>query len=84
MGLTSFEPRGAFYCFPSVGVTGLSDEAFSERLLKEERVAVVPGSAFGQYGAGHVRVCYAEAYEVLEEALRRMRRFVERHRAAAK
>ena len=84
MGLTSFEPRGAFYCFPSVGVTGLSDEAFSERLLKEERVAVVPGSAFGRYGAGHVRVCYAEAYEVLEEALRRMRRFVERHRAAAK
>ena len=84
MGLTSFEPRGAFYCFPSVGVTGLSDEAFSERLLKEERVAVVPGSAFGRYGAGHVRVCYAEAYEVLEEALRRMRRFVERHRAVAK
>jgi aminotransferase len=84
MGLTSFEPRGAFYCFPSVGLTGLSDEAFAERLLKEERVAVVPGSAFGRYGAGHVRVCYAEAYEVLEEALRRMRRFVERHRTVAK
>ncbi len=84
MGLTSFEPRGAFYCFPSVGLTGLSDEAFSERLLKEERVAVVPGSAFGRGGVGHVRVCYAEAYEVLEEALRRMRRFVERHRTAAK
>ena len=84
MGLTSFEPRGAFYCFPSVGLTGLSDEVFAERLLKEERVAVVPGSAFGRYGAGHVRVCYAEAYEVLEEALRRMRRFVERHRAVAK
>ena len=84
MGLSCFEPRGAFYCFPSVSSTGLSDEAFSEGLLKEEKVAVVPGSAFGQYGVGHVRICYAERYEVLEEALRRMRKFVGRHQAGAK
>lgn len=84
MGLTCFEPRGAFYCFPSVRTTGLSDEAFAEGLLMEEKVAVVPGSAFGQFGVGHVRICYAESYEVLEEALRRMRRFVERHQLAAK
>ena len=84
MGLTCFEPRGAFYCFPSVRVTGLSDEAFSEGLLTEEKVAVVPGSAFGQFGVGHVRICYAAPFDVLEEALRRIRRFVDRHRAGAK
>jgi aminotransferase len=83
MGLVCFEPRGAFYCFPSVRATGLSDEAFAEGLLKEERVAVVPGSAFGRFGAGHVRVCYAQPYGVLEEALRRMRSFVDRHRVVA-
>ena len=84
IGLTCFEPRGAFYCFPSVRATGLSDEAFAEGLLMEEKVAVVPGSVFGQFGVGHVRICYAESYEVLEEALVRMRRFVDRHRTAAK
>ncbi|OGO51693.1 MAG: aromatic amino acid aminotransferase [Chloroflexi bacterium RBG_16_68_14] len=84
MGLTCFEPRGAFYCFPSVSVTGLSDEAFAEGLLMEEKVAVVPGSAFGQFGVGHVRICYTAPYEVLQDALERMRRFVGRHRRAAK
>ena len=84
MGLTSFEPRGAFYCFPSVRATGLSDEAFSEGLLMEEKVAVVPGSAFGQFGTGHIRICYAADYEVLEEALKRIRRFVERHQSSPK
>ncbi len=84
MGLNCGEPRGAFYCFPSVAVTGLSDEAFAEGLLMDEKVAVVPGSAFGVCGAGHVRVCYAESYEVLEEAMARMRRFVDRHITAAK
>ena len=84
MGLACFEPRGAFYCFPSVSSTGLSDEAFSEGLLMEEKVAVVPGSAFGQFGVGHVRICYAASDDVLEEAMRRMRRFVERHQTAAK
>ena len=84
MGLNCFEPKGAFYCFPSIRSTGLSDETFSEGLLMEEKVAVVPGSAFGQFGTGHVRICYAAEYEVLEEAMRRMRRFVERHHTSAK
>lgn len=84
MGLTCFEPRGAFYCFPSVSVTGLSDEAFSDGLMMEEKVAVVPGSAFGQFGVGHVRICYTAPYEVLEEALGRIKRFVESHTPTAK
>ena len=84
MGLTCVEPRGAFYCFPSVRATGLSDEAFSEDLLREEKVAVVPGSAFGPLGAGHVRVCYTAPLGVLEEALTRMRSFVQRHQSSAK
>ncbi len=84
MGLACVEPRGAFYCFPAVRSTGLSDEAFSEGLLTDERVAVVPGSAFGQFGVGHVRICYTAPLDVLEEALGRMRRFVSRHQASAK
>ena len=77
LGLRTFEPRGAFYAFPEVAsVTGLSDEAFAERLLTEERVAVIPGSAFGPSGSGHVRMCYATSYERLEEALIRIGRFV--------
>jgi aminotransferase len=81
LGLDTFEPRGAFYAFPRIGSTGLTDDAFTERLLNEERVAVVPGSAFGPSGEGHVRMCYATSYERLEEALRRIGRFVERTRA---
>jgi aminotransferase len=80
MGLPCFEPRGAFYIFPSIAPTGMSDEAFAMRLLEEERVAVVPGSAFGPSGRGHVRCSYATATDQLEEALRRMARFVARHR----
>jgi aminotransferase len=82
LGLETFEPRGAFYAFPRIGSTGLTDDEFTERLLAEEHVAVVPGSAFGPSGAGHVRMCYATSYERLEEALRRIGRFVERTRAA--
>jgi aminotransferase len=78
LGLETFEPRGAFYAFPRITSTGLDDEAFAERLLVEERVAVVPGSAFGPSGSGHVRMCYAASYEKLEEALRRIERFVDR------
>ena len=81
IGLETFEPRGAFYAFPRIGSTGLDDGTFAERLLVEERVAVVPGSAFGPSGGGHVRMCYATSYERLEEALRRIGRFVERVRA---
>ncbi|MDO8562880.1 MAG: aminotransferase class I/II-fold pyridoxal phosphate-dependent enzyme [Candidatus Limnocylindria bacterium] len=78
MGLPCHEPQGAFYCFPDVRGTGLDDEAFSERLLKEEKVVLVPGSAFGARGAGHVRACYATSYEKLEEACDRIARFVGR------
>ncbi len=81
IGLETFEPRGAFYAFPKISSTGLSAEEFTERLLREERVAVVPGDAFGPSGAGHVRMCYATAYDRLEEALVRIGRFVERGRA---
>ena len=84
MGLPCVEPRGAFYAFPNVGVTGLDDEAFAERLLREERVAVVPGSAFGAGGAGHVRACYATSFAEIEEALERIQRFVASHQGAAK
>ncbi len=80
-GLETFEPRGAFYAFPRIGSTGLTDDEFTERLLIEEHVAVVPGSAFGPSGEGHVRMCYATSYERLEEALGRIGRFVERARA---
>ena len=66
---------------PRIRSTGLDDEEFAERLLIEEHVAVVPGRRFGPSGEGHVRVCYATAYEQLEEALERIGRFVERVRA---
>jgi aminotransferase len=79
IGLTCFEPRGAFYAFPSIAITGMTDEEFSERLLIEEKVACVPGSAFGASGAGHVRCSYATAYEQIEQALERMARFAQRH-----
>ena len=79
IGLSCFEPRGAFYAFPSIEITGMDDEEFSERLLMEEKVACVPGSAFGQSGAGHVRCSYATAYEQIEQALERLARFAQRH-----
>jgi len=78
LSLPTFEPRGAFYAFPSISATGMDDESFAERLLQEERVAVVPGSAFGADG-NHVRCSYATAYERIEEALERIRRFMQRH-----
>jgi len=79
LGLPCFEPRGAFYAFPSVARSGMDDTQFAERLLEEERVAVVPGAAFGAAGAGFVRCSYATAYEQIEEALNRMERFLRRH-----
>jgi aminotransferase len=78
IGLTCARPQGAFYAFPSVARSGLSSEEFAEGLLFGEKVAVVPGSAFGPSGEGHVRMCYATAYEKLEEALRRIERFLDR------
>jgi aminotransferase len=80
IGLPTFEPRGAFYAFPDISVTGLDSTTFSERLLTEERVAVVPGSAFGACGEGYVRACYASGYEAIERALERIGRFVQRQR----
>jgi aminotransferase len=81
IGLTCFEPKGAFYTFPSIKSTGMDEFEFCEKLLMEEHVAVIPGSAFGPSGVGHVRACYASAYEQLEEALARIERFVKRHTA---
>ena len=79
LGLPCFEPRGAFYAFPSIAVTGMTDEQFCEALLHEERVAVIPGSAFGASGAGFVRASYTNTYENIEIALERMQRFMRRH-----
>ncbi|RMF81858.1 MAG: aminotransferase class I/II-fold pyridoxal phosphate-dependent enzyme [Chloroflexi bacterium] len=79
LGLSCFEPRGAFYAFPSVAVTGMNDEEFCERLLQEERVAMIPGSAFGESGRGFVRASYATSEDNIDEALRRLRRFMQRH-----
>lgn len=78
IGLPTFEPKGAFYAFPKISVTGLDDEQFSMRLLNEEHVAAVPGNSFGKGGEGFIRCSYATAYEKIEVALERMRRFVNR------
>jgi aminotransferase len=79
IGLSCCEPHGAFYAFPYIGGTGLTDEEFAEKLLFEEKVAVVPGSAFGVAGTGYVRTAYCTAYDQLEEALVRIERFVKRY-----
>ena len=79
LGLSTFEPRGAFYTFPNIRASGMDEETFAETLLKEESVAVVPGSAFGPGGEGFVRACYATEYSKIEEALHRMERFMSRH-----
>ncbi len=79
LGLRTFEPRGAFYAFPDIRASGMDDETFAEKLLREEHVAVVPGNAFGPGGEGFARMCYATAYEQIEEALHRMEKFMNRH-----
>jgi aminotransferase len=78
LGLKTFEPHGAFYAFPQISVTGMDEDSFAERLLQEEKVAVVPGSAFGLGGEGFVRCSYATSYEKIVEALRRIERFMRR------
>jgi aminotransferase len=78
MGLHCFEPKGAFYAFPSVESTGLSSQAFAEGLLEEEGVAVVPGGVFGECGEGFIRCSYATGLEKIKEALERMERYVGR------
>jgi len=77
MGLPCFEPEGAFYAFPSIAGTGLTSIEFAERLLTEQRVAVVHGSAFGECGEGFIRCCYATSMPKIEEAMIRMRQFLE-------
>ena len=79
IGLSCFEPRGAFYVFPSISVTGMSSIVFSENLLNEEKVAVVPGNAFGRSGEGFIRCCYASSVDHIEKALERIGAFVARH-----
>jgi len=77
IGLSCFEPRGAFYTFPSIKSTGLSSDEFATRLLEKERVAVVPGNVFGSCGEGYVRCCYATSLNDIKEAIKRIGRFVE-------
>lgn len=80
-GLPTFEPEGAFYCFPDVTSTGMTSEEFAQRLLEEEKVACVPGTAFGPSGEGYVRCSYATGLDDITEALTRIDRFVSRHQS---
>lgn len=80
MGLPVFEPKGAFYIFPDISCTGMNSEEFCEKLVTEEKVAVVPGAAFGACGENHVRISYAASMETIKEALKRMARFIEKYR----
>ena len=79
-GLPTFEPEGAFYCFPDITSTGMSSEDFAQTLLKEEQVACVPGTAFGPSGEGYVRCSYATGLADIDEAISRIDRFATRHR----
>ena len=81
MGLTCHSPRGSFYAFPDVTACGMTETEFSVNLLKEEKVAVVPGTAFGANGRGHLRACFATGYEQLIEACDRMERFISRSKS---
>ncbi len=77
IGLKCHSPRGTFYAFPDVTATGLTEKDFAVGLLEKEKVAVVPGIAFGENGTGHVRACFATSYEQLIEACNRIERFVQ-------
>ena len=78
MGLECFEPHGAFYVFPCIKKYGMTSDEFATRLLKEEKVAVVPGTAFGDCGEGFLRISYAYSIENLKAALARMEKFIQR------
>jgi len=80
LGLECFEPKGAFYAFPSIETTGLTSEEFARRLLMEEKVVVIPGSVFGSCGEGFVRCAYAVSQYEIKEALERIERFLGRHK----
>ena len=79
IGLKCFEPQGAFYAFPDIAVSGMNDDGIANALLEEEHVACVPGNAFGELSGRYVRMSYATAYEKIEQALEKMRKFVRRH-----
>ena len=79
MGLTCFEPRGAFYVFPSIQISGLTSSEFCEQLLREEEVAIIPGSAFGASGEGYARISYAYSVDHLQTAMKRIREFLTEH-----
>jgi len=78
IGFDCFEPKGAFYIFPSIKKTGMTSQEFCEKLLKEEKVAVVPGDAFGPSGEGFIRVSYAYSLDKIARALERIENFVKR------
>ncbi len=80
IGLECYEPKGAFYAFPSIKCTGMTSEEFAEKLLSEEKVAVIAGSTFGKCGEGYIRCCYATSLADIEEALKRMGRFVSKYK----
>jgi aminotransferase len=80
MGLECFEPYGAFYVFPCIKSLGMTSDEFATRLLKEEKVAVVPGTAFGNCGEGFLRISYAYSIENLKIAMERMERFVMKYK----
>lgn len=79
MGLHCFEPKGAFYTFPSIKATGMTSEQFCEELLKDQKVAVVPGNAFGESGEGYVRISYAYSVEAISNALEKIEKFLRKH-----
>ena len=79
MGLHTFEPKGAFYVFPNISVLGMNSDDFCMQLLKEQNLAIVPGTAFGESGEGFVRISYAYSIEHLQEAMRRIERFLKDH-----
>ena len=80
IGLPVFEPKGAFYIFPDIRCTGMTSAEFCEKLVQEEKVAVVPGSAFGDSGEGFIRISYASSMETIKECLVRMGRFVQKYK----
>ena len=76
LGLSCFEPRGAFYCFPYIGKYGMTSDEFATDLLQKERVVVVPGTAFGDSGEGFVRISYAYSLDALKEAIKRIEKYL--------
>lgn len=80
MGLTTFAPRGAFYVFPDISSSGMTSDEFCEKLLKEQKVAIIPGTAFGESGEGYARISYAYSIKHLQEAMKRIAAFLQDHR----